>query len=197
MFVLVKLRDTVRIVPGQFRFKLEESLRDEMNRKLANKVLLNVGLCVTFESLLQLNNSIILPGDGSSHTEIIFRFIVFRPSIGDVLVGKIRSCNREGVYVTLGFFDDVFVPSAALQHPSRYEETEQAWVWEYPLDSGEKHDLYMDIGESIKFRVSGEIFAENSPVYPQKIDPNQNVSKDGKTPYKIMKYRDFSDALAT
>lgn len=53
------------------------------------------------------------------------------------------------VSVTLGFFDDVLIPVNALQHPSRFDETEQAWVWEYPKEDGEKHDLFMDAGKYI------------------------------------------------
>lgn len=48
--------------------------------------------------------------------------------------------------VTLGFFDDILIPVNALQHPSRFDETEQAWVWEYTKADGGKHDLYMDSG---------------------------------------------------
>lgn len=98
--------------------------------------------------------------------------------------------------VTLGFFDDILIPPAALQHPSRFEEAEQAWVWEYPLDDGEKHDLFMDIGEPIKFRVSRELFEESSPIGPPKGDLQQQQTSastastgqqnEVKTPYRII-----------
>lgn len=38
MFVLAELKDTIRIAPEQFHLKLIEAIRDEINRKLANKV---------------------------------------------------------------------------------------------------------------------------------------------------------------
>ncbi|KAM7357898.1 RNA polymerase III subunit H isoform 2-T2 [Cochliomyia hominivorax] len=199
MFALAELKDTIRIAPEQFNLKLVEAIRDEINRKLANKVLLNVGLCIALKDIVSLKDSIILPGDGASHTEVIFRYIVFRPSIGNVLTGKIRSCSHEGVHVTLGFFDDILIPPTALQHPSRFDETEQAWVWEYPLEDGGKHDLFMDIGEPIKFRVSREIFEESSPIGPPKNDnmnpgstaPSTSAAASGqnteaKTPYRII-----------
>ncbi|XP_055855965.1 DNA-directed RNA polymerase III subunit RPC8 [Episyrphus balteatus] len=189
MFALAELKDTIRIAPDQFHLKLVEAIRDEINRKLANKVLLNVGLCIALKDIVSLKDSIILPGDGASHTEVIFRYIVFRPAIGNVVTGKIRSCSREGVHVTLGFFDDILIPPSALQHPSRFEETEQAWVWEYPVDDGEKHDLFMDIGEPIKFRVSGEVFEESSPIGPPKNDQPGSATtqmKEIKTPYRII-----------
>ncbi|GAB0086893.1 DNA-directed RNA polymerase III subunit RPC8 [Sergentomyia squamirostris] len=193
MFVLSELKDTVRIAPELFELKLPEAIKDEINRKLANKVLYNVGLCIALQNIVSLGDSIILPGDGASHTEVIFRYIVFRPIIGEVITGKIRSCSREGVHITLGFFDDILIPPAVLQHPSRFEETEQAWVWEYPVEDGGKHDLFMDIGENIKFRVTGEIFEEASPVgCKQSGDKsshsgNSLATADGsKTPYRIL-----------
>uniref|UniRef100_A0A1L8DGS7 DNA-directed RNA polymerase III subunit RPC8 n=1 Tax=Nyssomyia neivai TaxID=330878 RepID=A0A1L8DGS7_9DIPT len=187
MFVLSELKTTVRIAPELFNLKLPEAIKDEINRKLANKVLYNVGLCIAMQNIVHLGDSIILPGDGASHTEVIFRYIVFRPIIGEVITGKIRSCSREGVHITLGFFDDILIPPTVLQHPSRFEETEQAWVWEYPLEDGGKHDLFMDIGENIKFRVTGEIFEEASPVGGHAFNDDKNAlaATTDKTPYKI------------
>lgn len=88
--------------------------------------------------------------------------------------------------VTLGFFDDILIPATVLQHPSRYEEAEQAWVWEYPVEDGSKHDLYMDIGETIKFRVTNEIFEETSPVGGPNSESNVLSNAVVKTPYRIV-----------
>lgn len=38
MFLLAELRDTIRIPPEMFHMKLSDAIRDEINRKLANKV---------------------------------------------------------------------------------------------------------------------------------------------------------------
>jgi DNA-directed RNA polymerase III subunit RPC8 len=120
---------------------------------------------------------------------------VFRPEIGSLLTGKIKSCSREGIYVTLGFFDDIFIPKDELQHPSRFEEAEQAWVWEYPVEEGEqeKHDLYMDVGETIKFRIIDEEFVESEPTGPPESSESTSTSSNQTTdqnsrppPYKIV-----------
>lgn len=41
------------------------------------------------------------------------------------------------------------------------------WVWEYETDEG-AHDLYMDQGEEIRFRVTDELFLDTSPTGPSK-----------------------------
>ena len=68
--------------------------------------------------------------------------------------------------VTLNFFDDILIPADCLQHPARFDETEQLWVWQYAVDD-ESHDLFMDIGEEIRFRVSDESFTDTSPTGPE------------------------------
>lgn len=66
--------------------------------------------------------------------------------------------------MSLSFFDDILIPPNALQHPSKFNETEQAWVWEYwDANLNSKHDIFMDAGEVIKFRVTAEFFNETCP----------------------------------
>lgn len=80
-----------------------------------------------------------------------------------------------------------------LQHPSRFEETEMAWVWEYQIDDNgdgqSKHDLFMDVGEVIKFRVIDEEFTESEPTGPPEESgshSNQPTNDhNSKPPYKI------------
>nr|CAG4652162.1 EOG090X0DHL [Triops cancriformis] len=139
------MKQTVRILPSSFHIPLEQAIKDELNRKFANKVVLNVGLCIALWDITEQSQSFILPGDGASHTNVKFRFVVFRPFMDEILVGKIRSCSREAVHVTLGFFDEIIIPPEYLQQPARFDETEQVWVWEYETEDG-KHDLFMDEG---------------------------------------------------
>ncbi|XP_044270866.1 DNA-directed RNA polymerase III subunit RPC8 isoform X2 [Tribolium madens] len=182
MFIVAEMKNVTRIPPELFNLKLNDAIAGELNKKLANKVVLNVGLCIALYDITSLQESYIFPGDGASHTRVSFRYIVFRPFIEEILVGKIRSCSQEGVHVTLGFFDDILIPPSALQHPSKFNETEQAWVWEYDTGDGCKHDLFMDAGETIKFRVTAEFFNETCPT--GSLQETQDKSEN-KVPYSL------------
>ncbi|XP_018570002.1 DNA-directed RNA polymerase III subunit RPC8 [Anoplophora glabripennis] len=184
MFILAEMKNVTRIPPELFNLKLNDAIAGELNKKLANKVVLNVGLCIALFDIVSLQECFIFPGDGASHTRVTFRYIVFRPFIEEVLIGKIRSCSQEGVHVTLGFFDDILIPPSALQHPSKFNETEQAWVWEYDTGDGSKHDLFMDAGESIRFRVTAEVFNETCPTGPATMQENQE-NVENKVPYSL------------
>ncbi|KAK6645463.1 hypothetical protein RUM43_001740 [Polyplax serrata] len=182
MFVLAEIRDYIRIAPCNFHKPLKDAISEEINKKLANKVVMNVGLSIALWDITELGDSHIIPGDGCFHTRVCFRYVVFRPFLTEILVGKVKSCSREGVVVTLGFFDDIVIPSSALQHPSRFDEAEQVWVWEYQVDD-EKHDLFMDIGEPIRFRVTAETFEETSPTGPENTSEGDAVEL--KVPYSL------------
>ncbi|XP_075038917.1 DNA-directed RNA polymerase III subunit RPC8 [Mixophyes fleayi] len=98
MFVLVEMVDTVRTTPWQFERKLNYSIAEELNKKLANKVVYNVGLCVCLYDITKLEDSYIFPGDGASHTKVHFRYVVFHPFLDEILMGKIKGCSQEGVH---------------------------------------------------------------------------------------------------
>jgi len=186
MFVLSKMTSIVRIEPKQFSKQLPDALSDALNAKLANKVVKDVGLVIALYDILEIGESHVMAGDGASHTKVTFRLLVFRPFIEEILTGKIKSSNKEGLTLNLGFFDDIFVPAEALQHPCRFDESDQVWVWEYPTeDDGGHHDLFMDPGEEIRFRVTSEAFVDTSPSAPDVKGAAVVSEEDSKIPYQI------------
>lgn len=66
---------------------------------------------------------------------MVFRLVVFRPFISEVVVAKVKSSDEDGIRrtfsffrlqasfnaqtpVTMGFFDDIYIPTAYLPQPS-------------------------------------------------------------------------------
>uniref|UniRef100_L7M3H6 Dna-directed rna polymerase subunit e n=1 Tax=Rhipicephalus pulchellus TaxID=72859 RepID=L7M3H6_RHIPC len=166
MFVISEMSDSIRVPPWLFRVSPNEAIVEQLNRRLANKVVINVGLCIALYDITKIEDSRILPGDGSFHTTVQFRYVVFRPFMDEVLIGKIRSSSQEGIYVSMGFFEDILVTPDGMQHPARFDEKEQLWVWLYEAE-GKVNDLYMDLGEEIRFRVVGEVFVDTTPGGPE------------------------------
>ncbi|XP_069855738.1 DNA-directed RNA polymerase III subunit RPC8 isoform X3 [Dipodomys merriami] len=176
MFVLVEMVDTVRIPPWQFERKLNDSIAEELNKKLANKVVYNVGLCICLFDITKLEDAYVFPGDGASHTKVHFRYVVFHPFLDEILIGQIKGCSPEGVHgllmaLTLGTSD----------------EAEQVWVWEYETEEG-AHDLYMDTGEEIRFRVVDESFVDTSPTGPSSAEATSSSEEPPKkeAPYTLV-----------
>ncbi|KAK3091391.1 hypothetical protein FSP39_019529 [Pinctada imbricata] len=160
MFVLAEMKDTVRIPPWLFHIEFKDAIIEALNKKLANKVVHNVGLCIALWDITKLEDSYIFPGDGASHT-----------------------------VVSLGLFDDIIIPADSMQHPSRFDDKEQLWAWEYQVEDS-KHDLYMEIGEEVRLRVCEEIFVDTTPTGPDgtsNAPPEVSESDVKKAPFKIIK----------
>lgn len=186
MFVLAEMKDTVRIQPWLFNVPTNEAIINVLNQKFANKVVHNVGLCIALWDIQKLENSYIFPGDGSHHTVVYFRYVIFRPFADEILIGRIKSCSKEGVQVTMGFFDDITIPVDAMQDPTRFDENEQLWAWEYQMEDG-KHDLFMEIGEEIRFRIVDQTFVDTTPVGPDSANKGSETAEPEikKSPYTI------------
>ncbi|KAK9457232.1 RNA polymerase III subunit Rpc25-domain-containing protein [Dipodascopsis uninucleata] len=160
MFILSKISDLVRIEPQKFRQATEEAIEDEINAKYANRVVYDAGLCVCLYDILEVGDGLIRHGDGSAYIKTVFRMIVFRPFVGEVLVGWISSCTEDGIRVRMDFFDDIFIPKENLFEDCVFIAREQAWVWRT------EHELYLDTNERIRFRVEQETFTDQSPAGP-------------------------------
>lgn len=55
---------------------------------------MDVGLVVTLYDILSITGGHIYPSDASPYFDVVFRLVIFRPFLGEVLVGKIKRCTR-------------------------------------------------------------------------------------------------------
>ncbi|PIA18307.1 hypothetical protein COEREDRAFT_6548 [Coemansia reversa NRRL 1564] len=161
MFVLVVLRDTLKIEPAEFRKTREQALKDEINRKYSNRVLHDIGLCMLVHDLLEIDEGFVQHSEGWIWVKVKFRMIVFRPFRDEVLVGRVRSASPVGIEVSMGFFDDISIPANQMPVGSEFDGSEGVWVWRY-----EGNELFMDLDEPIRFRVLDTVFLDVSPPRP-------------------------------
>ncbi|XP_031402591.1 DNA-directed RNA polymerase III subunit rpc8-like [Punica granatum] len=68
------------------------------------------------------------------------RLIMFRPFVGETIDAKLKDYDENSLRLSLGFFDDICVPSHLLLFPSHYQPdpengNRRRWVWEYQADA--------------------------------------------------------------
>ncbi len=59
--------------------------------------------------------------------------------------------RRHGLTVSLGFFDDIHIPSDLLLQPAKFSEAEREWYWE--MD--DSTPLFYTRGGDVRFKVHG------------------------------------------
>ncbi|CAG8447151.1 8307_t:CDS:2 [Diversispora eburnea] len=168
MFILTVLRDTIHIQPYDFHKPKYEALTDEINRIYANKVIQEIGLCICLFDILSASEEVVHYGNGASYANVTFRLVVFRPFIGEILEGTVSSNTAEGVKVTLGYFDDILIPTNQ-DDKWKFDHETQVWVrlWDniIPEEEWESVEdkylyMYMDKDLPIRFRVIDEKFTD-------------------------------------
>ncbi|KAK9900315.1 hypothetical protein P389DRAFT_10644 [Cystobasidium minutum MCA 4210] len=199
MYILSRLKETIKIEPISFSKDRETAIRDEINRKYTNKVLPDLGLCVALFDIERSSEGIILHGDGCIYHKIIFRLVVFKPFIDEVVLGKVTRSSREGIKISLGFFDDCWIPSYRLPANCAFDPARNEFYWVPPQDENdtganieqtpEDERFYIIAGETIRARVISEVFNDTTPKVPPKAPSAQAADAPpppaGPPPYRL------------
>lgn len=101
------------IHPSHFGAPVDEALISEINKKYANRILHDVGLCICVFDLVQAGEGKVRYGDGflwykgacfilnlwnnSYRDVVVFRLVVFRPFTSEVIIAKVKSSDEEGI----------------------------------------------------------------------------------------------------
>lgn len=131
MFVIATIADTIRVPPSLLSQPTLTSVQIEIEKRYPNKIIVDVGLVIApYGPPLQIGDGIFVPGDGGAHHQVVFKAIVFRPFVEEVLIGTVTDSSEDGITVSIGgFFDHVFIPVYWMLNPSSYDENTGLWVW--------------------------------------------------------------------
>ena len=69
------------------------------------QVMLDIGLVVAVRALTHVEDAVIYPLDGAAHHRVACELVVFRPCLGELLVGTIVGASADGLRISLGFFE--------------------------------------------------------------------------------------------
>ncbi|PHJ16359.1 rna polymerase n-terminal domain-containing protein [Cystoisospora suis] len=158
MFLLSLLHDSISVLPQDMMRSQGEVLRKMVEEKYLNKVITDCGLVVAFHELHRVREARIRTGgDGSIRYKVDFTLVVFRPFQGEILEGLLISSDSQGLRVSLGFFEDIFLPAASLREPRGFNEQSSRWYWMF-----DEHELeYAPLHQPIRFRVREVCFSNS------------------------------------
>ncbi|KAK9272080.1 hypothetical protein L1049_002449 [Liquidambar formosana] len=153
MFFLSLIEHTLRVPPHLLSLPLNKAIMGELEKLFLDKVIANLGLCISVYDIRSIDGGFIFPGDGASTYTVKFRLIMFRPFVGEIITAKLKESDTNGLRLTLGFFDDIYVPAHLMPNPSQSEpdpenKNQVRWMWEF---QGEKYPI--DGIDEIRFRV--------------------------------------------
>ncbi|KAF9619085.1 hypothetical protein IFM89_005099 [Coptis chinensis] len=168
MFFLSVIEHTLRLPPHLLNLPPDQVIKGELETLFLDKVITNLGLCVSVYDIRNIDGGFIFPGDGASTFtvciyvyfsaslayfctctlwQVNFRLIMFRPFVGEVLSGEVEKSDAKGLRLSLGFFKDITLPAHLLPNPSKFGE-DGKWTWDF-----NGTELPIEKEDEIRFKV--------------------------------------------
>lgn len=158
MFILARLTDTIRVLQTRPGRNLRACIADEINIKYSNRVVNDLGLCISVRAIDSIGSPRFYTGSGGMFIKVVFRVIVFRPVKDEVILCRVMHEDETGIMASVGFFDHIFIPKAKLPNPSQFDKKDRLWVWAF-----EDEKFHIEIDGEIRVRVESIKFNDPKP----------------------------------
>lgn len=105
MYYEEKIKDHIRVPPDLFQLPVEEAILQRIKKDYEGYISKDLGIVIDVGNVEQINEGVIIPGDGAAYYETIFTLMVFKPEQQEVVVGKIKDITDFGAFLQLGAID--------------------------------------------------------------------------------------------
>ena len=102
MFYLVEVEDHVRVEPKLFGLATADSVKEQLRDTYSNFQDKEIGTVVSVLEVLDVDEGIIIPGDGAAYYRSRFKLIVFKPELQEIAYGTIEEITNFGAFINLG-----------------------------------------------------------------------------------------------
>jgi DNA-directed RNA polymerase subunit E' len=102
MFYIMKVEDHVRVEPHHFGLPTHEAIERQLNEDFVGKVGKEFGYVISVLSVEDIDDGVIIPGDGSAYYNSIFNLLVWRPDLHELVYGTISEITNFGAFIQIG-----------------------------------------------------------------------------------------------
>ncbi|MFW5866105.1 MAG: DNA-directed RNA polymerase [Nanoarchaeota archaeon] len=102
MFYSTKVKNHIRVPPTEFSKDLETAVIGQIKEKFSGYISKELGYVIDVISLDNIEEGIIIPGDGAAYYEASFNLLTYLPELHEVVVGTIKDITDFGAFLTLG-----------------------------------------------------------------------------------------------
>lgn len=102
MFYLVEVEDYVRVDPKLFGLGTAEAVKQQLQETYSEFQDKDLGTVVDVLDVLNVNEGIIIPGDGAAYYKSTFKLVVFKPELQEIVYGTIEEITNFGAFINMG-----------------------------------------------------------------------------------------------
>jgi len=102
MFYLLEVEDHVRVEPKHFGLPTQEAIEKQLNESYVDRVSKELGYVISVISVDKVEQGVIIPGDGAAFYRSVFKILVWRPELHELVYGTITEIANFGAFIELG-----------------------------------------------------------------------------------------------
>ncbi len=145
MFYKVKVKDHIRVPPKMFNMSKKEAVLSNIKSSYENFVSKELGFVLNVLDVGEVNEGVIVSGDGAGYYETEFELLTFRPEMNELVYGLIRDITDFGAFMDLGGVE-------GMVHISQSMDDYVSFSKEKVLQ-GKKSGQSLKVGDKCKARI--------------------------------------------
>ncbi len=102
MFYLAEVEDHVRVEPKHFGLPTQEAVEKQLNESYVDKVNKELGHVVAVIAVEKVQDGVIIPGDGAAYYKSLFKLLIWKPELHELVYGTIMEITNFGAFMQIG-----------------------------------------------------------------------------------------------
>jgi DNA-directed RNA polymerase subunit E' len=102
MYYAITVKDHIRVPPTEFDKELDLAVISQVKEKFSGFISKELGYVIDVIKLKEVDEGIIIPGDGAAYYKASFELLIFIPELQEVVYGKIKDITDFGAFISLG-----------------------------------------------------------------------------------------------
>jgi DNA-directed RNA polymerase subunit E' len=146
MYAMVKVEDTIRILPERFGEDLDKVVEEIVQKTFEGTIRKDHGIIVVADNISASGNGIIIHGDGAMYQKVTFDALTFKPELQEVVDGIVCEIVEFGAFCHIG-------PIDALIHMSQIMNDYVEVDAESEIITGKEKKRILKTGDPIRARI--------------------------------------------
>ena len=102
MFYILDVEDHVRVEPKHFGLLTNEAIEKQLNKDFVDSVSKEFGYVVAVLGVGEIEDGVIISGDGAAYYNSKFKLLVWRPELHELVYGTISEITNFGAFIQIG-----------------------------------------------------------------------------------------------
>ena len=146
MYAMMKVEDTIRILPERFGENLDGVVREIVQKSFEGTMRKDHGIIIAANNIEAAGDGIIIHGDGAMYQKVAFDALMFKPKLQEIVDGIICEIVEFGAFCHIG-------PIDALIHMSQIMNDYVEVDAENEIITGKEKKMTLKTGDPIRARI--------------------------------------------